>query len=232
MLLRPSPDTARFTAPLRTVYVRSPQCQRPHSTLESQRKESRRPEVPAQPESTNRKERQMESTRNRPRSRSLAIALGGTLLLTAMTFGAGAAAQPAEGHPGHIHAGSCAQLGGVVYPLSDVGPGATKDGTPEAAGQAVGYTKDIYPVEMSVTTVDAPLSAIADGNHAINVHESAAKIQNYIACGNIGGTMYGNELVIGLEELNHSGYTGVAVLNSEGNKTTVTVYLAKGLAGA
>jgi plastocyanin len=115
--------------------------------------------------------------------------------------------------------------------LSNVGPGVTSNGKARKAGDKVGATEDIYPVEESITTVDAKLSDIADGNHALNVHESADQIQNYIACGNIGGTIYGSELAIGLEQRNDSGYTGVAVLREKDNQTVVTVYLAEGLAG-
>ena len=53
--------------------------------------------------------------------------LGSLLALGALLgfgFGArGATAQDAnESHPAHIHSGSCAQLGDVVYPLTNVSP--------------------------------------------------------------------------------------------------------------
>jgi plastocyanin len=162
---------------------------------------------------------------------SLAATLG-IALTTAVTVAvAPTAAQDEAGHPAHIHKGTCDTLGDIEYPLSDVGPGVTKNGKAEKAGKTVGTKEDIYPVEESVTTVDAKLSAIADGNHALNVHESKDQIQNYIACGNIGGTLYGETLTIGLEQLNDSGYTGVAVLQAKGDQTVVTVYLSEGLAG-
>jgi plastocyanin len=174
----------------------------------------------------------MHLVRIRQRGVSLATALGVVVALTAVSLGvAPVSAQDATGHPAHIHTGNCDTLGDVVYPLSDVGPGVTKDGKAEKAGDTVGATQDIYPVEVSVTTVDAKLAAIADGNHALNVHESKDQIQNYIACGNIGGTMYGSSLTIGLEQRNNSGYTGVAILTAKGSKTVVTVYLSEGLAG-
>jgi plastocyanin len=168
----------------------------------------------------------------RRRRFSLATALGVVVAMAIATLGGTPiSAQDATGHPAHIHKGTCDALGDIEYPLSDVGPGVTKAGTPEKAGKAVGAKEDIYPVEASITTVDAKLSAIADGNHAINVHESQDQIQNYIACGNIGGTLYGSSLKIGLEQRNNSGYTGIAVLTPKGSKTVVTVYLSEGLAG-
>ena len=85
--------------------------------------------------------------------------------------------------------------------------------------------KSAIPVEVSITTVKADLKTIVDGGHAINVHESKDKIDKYIACGDIGGmVMGGKDLAIGLGELNKSGYSGVAWLHDNGDKTT-TVYV-------
>ena len=85
--------------------------------------------------------------------------------------------------------------------------------------------------EISETTVDAPLSEIANGNFSINVHESAENIENYIACGEIGTLADGDRVAVGLRELNTSGYVGIAVLTANGDQTDVTVYLASGLSG-
>lgn len=133
------------------------------------------------------------------------------------------------GHPAHIHAGTCAELGDVVFPLSDVSMSMMVDGTPMAMGDMMG-APDAIPVEWSVTTVAAPLADIVAGGHAINIHESAENIGNYIACGNIGGTMMGaSDLAIGLGTLNDSGYSGIARLHDNGDgTTTVTVYLTGG----
>lgn len=62
-------------------------------------------------------------------------------------------------HPVHVHAGTCDELGDVEHPLTDV-----EDGTSE-------------------TTIDVPLKELQDGEFAINAHESAEKIDNYVACG-------------------------------------------------
>lgn len=135
------------------------------------------------------------------------------------------------GHPAHIHVGTCDELGEIAWALSDVGPGSVKNGEARTAGQTIGDTSDVYPVAVSVTTVDASLTQMVDGAHAVNIHESKDKIQNYIACGNIGGTIYGEDLVIGLETLNDSSYSGIAVLHGKGDSTVVTVYLSEGLGG-
>jgi opacity protein-like surface antigen len=64
--------------------------------------------------------------------------------------------------PAHIHDGTCADIKGVAYPLTSV----------------VGGT--------STTTVkDVTIDKLTAGTYAINVHESAADLGKYVACGNI-----------------------------------------------
>ena len=76
--------------------------------------------------------------------------------------------------PAHIHKGSCAQLDPTPeYPLEDVVDGE------------------------SSTHVNVSLDELRDGEFAINVHKSAAALQTYVACGDIGsgaagGTETGN----------------------------------------
>ena len=101
---------------------------------------------------------------------------------------------------------------------------ASSMSTPVAMGEMVGSTAAV-PLEMSVTVVDVPLDQIADGQHAINVHKSAEEIDVYIACGDIGGQMLGNMLVIGIGELNDSEEAGLAVLTEMGDQTQVAVFL-------
>jgi hypothetical protein len=64
--------------------------------------------------------------------------------------------------PAHIHTGSCANLGGVKYPLTNVVNGK------------------------STTTVkNVELSSLQTGGFAINVHKSAADLATYTSCGDI-----------------------------------------------
>lgn len=131
----------------------------------------------------------------------------------------------AEAHPAHIHAGTCAELGEVVVPLEDVmvPAGAVREGS-EAA----------HPVKSSQIHVDMPFQEIIDGGYAINVHLSAEEIDTYIACGDIGGYVVtdpdgGDELFVGLRELNDSGHTGVARLGiaDDPNKTEISILLVE-----
>src|SRR5215213_7705787 len=121
-------------------------------------------------------------------------------------------------HPAHIHSGTCDDLGDIVYPLTDIAL--------ETAGEAFGAASAVQ-VEESDTTIDAALTDILAAPHAVNIHESADAIQNYIACGDIGGRVIDGELAIGLQELHGSGHQGVAILDgSDADTTTVTVYLS------
>lgn len=63
--------------------------------------------------------------------------------------------------PAHIHAGTCATLGAIVHPLTDVVNGA------------------------STTTVNATLDSVMTGSFAINVHKSGTELGVYVSCGNI-----------------------------------------------
>ncbi len=139
----------------------------------------------------------------------------------------GALAQDVASHPAHVHSGTCTELGDVVYPLSDVSESVFVNGTPIAG--AVGGATDAIPVATSGTTITSSLADLMASPYAINIHESAENIGNYIACGNIGGAMIGtSDLAFGLGELNGSGYSGVATLHDNGDGTTaVSVYLTE-----
>jgi plastocyanin len=161
------------------------------------------------------------------------------VVAAALTIGMGAGSVGAvhEGdYPGHIHAGSCEELGDVVFPLGNAVVGGLVAGTPEAeTGEEMGSEARI-PVATTAKTVDASLEDILAEEHAINFHESEENIQNYIACGDIGGAVLGDAadggtLVIGLRSLNDSGISGVATLEAMGDQTEVVVYLAEDLTG-
>ena len=62
--------------------------------------------------------------------------------------------------PAHIHTGSCPAPGAVKYPLTNVIHGA------------------------SLTTVNAPIATLGAGL-SVNIHQSAAHLNIYKACGNL-----------------------------------------------
>ena len=125
-------------------------------------------------------------------------------------------------HPNHIHAGTCADLGDVVVPLTDVAG-------PSADAERVG-PESAHAVKTGRTVVPLPLREIIDGGHAVNVHLSAEEIGEYIACGDIGGVLETDEdgrthLIIGLGELNDSGHTGTVWFGEDGEETEMVVTL-------
>lgn len=190
--------------------------------------------------------------------RSRAILTAGLVLMLGLALGSNhalAQATTTAPHPAHIHAGTCTELGDVIYPLTDVSTEATvAPGTPEtgtmsgspqsgetgeshsmegmaspttemAMGTAEVAASPAGPygviVETSETTVQTALADLNAGGYAINVHESAENIGNYIACGAIAGTPNSSgDLTIKLEPLNDSGYNGTATLHDNGDGTT------------
>ena len=145
-------------------------------------------------------------------------------------------------HPAHIHSGTCAELGDVVHPLTDVSadagtPVAADDMGSPASGEMEGHDMGSpaadsamgspaagpfgVGVAMSETIVEAALADLTTGGFAVNVHESAENIGNYIACGDIAGAPDDSgDVTIELATLNESGYVGTATLHDNGDGTT------------
>ena len=180
------------------------------------------------------------------------------IVLAGGTPGAAQDATPTAGMamapiPNHIHAGTCANLGEVVWTLASAEfptgmMGGGMQGSPTAdmaspmaspmAGMATPMAgmmgaASAIPVAVATTQVELALSDILAAEHSINFHDPAdpGDPSRYLACGDIGGTPtdQGN-LFIGLAEQNNSGYHGVAWLldDGSGTGTTVTVFLAYG----
>ncbi len=103
----------------------------------------------------------------------------------------------------HVHTGTCADLGGVVYPLTSVDAGGS-----------------------SVTTVSVPLGRLMTGGFAINAHEKDNP-SVYTACGTVPSA--GETVTVGLDEDNASGQRGFATLTGRGAQTEVVVWLSSGV---
>jgi hypothetical protein len=131
------------------------------------------------------------------------------------------AAEVMAPRPAHIHTGNCNEIGEVVAPLTDL-TGAT-------GGDRVGQARRAIPAESSFTSVPMTLDAILGADHVVNVHLSAEGIGTYIACGEVGGMVTPEgAVIIGLRELNDSGFTGIAYLapGADGASTDVSVFVA------
>jgi hypothetical protein len=123
-----------------------------------------------------------------------------------------------------ISKGTCDSIEDWFYPLYPV---------VLAEGEPVGQSVAIE-AETSYRTVDMPLDTLIDEPHLIAVYATMDSRDPVIACGEIGGVNdHDGELVIGLREMNDSGFTGMARLSynaEDAEKTDVAVYLAQGLA--
>ncbi len=190
----------------------------------------------------------LSQTRRRwtPAASLLAVAAAGAMLVG--SFAPTSAQNEMASHPAHIHEGTCDDLNPKpLFPLTNVSEMGMMEGmmggTPEADDAAMEMSEPMgaetaFGVETSYTLVEASLEDIVAAGHAINIHESTENVENYITCGDIGGRIAtgpgmdeGGTLIVGLGELNDSGYSGIAVLEGKDDQTEVVIYLAEGLTG-
>ncbi len=134
--------------------------------------------------------------------------------------GSGSRAQEASPpRPSHIHSGDCDEPGAVVQPLNSltvpVGP--------------VSGNSDAVIAEAAFTSIPQPLDDLLAEDHALKVHLSADQIQTYLACGDIGGAADADgALIVGMKELDDSGYAGIAYLvPAADGSTSVSVMIAQ-----
>jgi uncharacterized cupredoxin-like copper-binding protein len=150
----------------------------------------------------------------------LAALLGGSFLLAGTSSLAQEASPP---RPSHIHTGDCDELGEIIQPLTSLTvPAGTVRGN-----------SDAVVAEAAFTNIPQTLDELLATDHALKVHLSKDQIQIYLACGDIGGTVDANgALIVGLKELDNSGYTGIAYLAPAANGgTDVSVMIAQVLPG-
>ena len=115
-------------------------------------------------------------------------------------------------HPAHIHDGSCAESGGVAFPLTEF----TTSGS----------------VESSTTDVETSIADLTAAPHAIIAHASADDMGTYIVCGDIAGDAMDGMLAVQIGELNDSGHVGVAVLSDTDAGVQVHAFLVQGAAAS
>ena len=160
--------------------------------------------------------------------RGLFVGIVCWLGLLALLAGVGTArAHAADGHPAKIHEGTCQALGRVAFPLTDVGASVDLEQTPIATPAAVN-PQSSYQVMVSETTIPASLEILLSGEHAVMVYDSDEDLQA-IACGNIGGALMRDTLVVGLAEMGVPGHTGFALFRPDGDQTVVTILFGHGL---
>ena len=114
----------------------------------------------------------------------------------------------AEPRLAHVHAGTCEELGIVVYSLA--GLRGYRSEPAAGSGGAVG--------ELVVGTAGVPLPDLFGEPFSIHVHQSAAEKQVYVACADVGGRpaapwSEAEGLVLAMDEQNDSGFAGFATLH-------------------
>jgi plastocyanin len=121
----------------------------------------------------------------------------------------------------HIHAGTCDELGIVVYSLSNIRTYRIEEGD-----------SGVGAVEVITGTAKVPLDGLFGEPFSIHVHESAQNKQRYLVCADVGGQPAApwtdaDGLVLEAKEQNNSGYSGFATLQpSADGGTNVTITMA------
>jgi hypothetical protein len=150
-----------------------------------------------------------------------------------------ATAGPGAGQwPVALHEGTCAQP--TAQPTDQLGnlapvggtTAATAEATMMATQGAVAVTKT--PVLMVQKTIDTNIDDLINPStpHALVLHESAISYTHYLACGELAGQpKTDDQVVVALQPLNGSDWTGVAILAGSksvpvvgSNQTQVTIY--------
>lgn len=149
------------------------------------------------------------------------IALVGVVSGGSSSFAQGDIA-PNATYPAFMFAGNCHTPGtGPRFPLAT------------AAVARVPASASVADPAPPPAVLDVALAEFLAKPHAIAVRADGDEAAPILACGDVRGatTAGGEELVIGLEERDGSGYAGVARLVGEGERTHVATFLAEGLFG-
>lgn len=141
-------------------------------------------------------------------------------------------------HPANIHEGTCDDLGDSAYRLFDVtemeieveGNGTPTDepvNTPEDEDEDGNNTNREDEFATNTIVLDVALDDLRGEDYAIAIQESDEESDTYIACGEITGNVEDDTLLVPLEAMNNSGFSGEAALvaNADG-QTSVTISLS------
>src|SRR5687768_9679473 len=131
----------------------------------------------------------------------------------------GQAQETSPPRPSHIHSGDCDEPGEVVQPLNSL----------TVPVGAVSGNSDAVIAEAAFTSIPQSLADLLAEDHALKVHLAADQIQTYLACGDVGGAADADgALIVGMKELDDSGYAGIAYLvPAADGSTSVSVMIAQ-----
>jgi hypothetical protein len=162
------------------------------------------------------------------RNITLGALMAGGLVISGPATGIAQDETVSNSHPAHVHAGTCDDLEpNPVVALNNVEPRQNDPEDEDANNDVQGV---LTAPQMNWSRTDALEISWDDmlaTSHSVNIHESEENIQNYIACGEIGGISVDGSIVIALHPINDSGYSGIAIIREDGDDNTdIEVYLA------
>ena len=120
-------------------------------------------------------------------------------------------------YPASIHEGTCEVLGPVAFPLADVG--VPKGG--EIVGQPA-----IPAYEGTTILPNVKLDDLIFGQYVVAVSASSQDLDTIVACGDIGGTLFGDNLLFGLPPRDVPGIAGATqIVQLSDGSVQITVYV-------
>ena len=137
-----------------------------------------------------------------------------------------APAPPTPNHPVALHEGTCQQpTAEPAFDLGETAPFSNDQGTAIPQQEFRGKLT-APPLLISSGQPDVALDNLLDPAkpYVVVVHESEQAYETYLACGEVGGPVIDDRLVIGIRPLNNSGVAGTATFEG-GDQTTGVVYL-------
>jgi hypothetical protein len=155
------------------------------------------------------------------------VALSTVLALVVLAAAPGPLLAQEPSLPAAIHQGTCQQpteqpafTAGGVTPFK-------KDGQPVTQQDIQGRLTLAPVLTTTETTVNTKLDDLLDpaNPYVFAIHASAEDFATIVACGEIGGPVLNDQLVIALRPIANSGYAGIALLTRDGDNTKTNVYL-------
>lgn len=129
--------------------------------------------------------------------------------------------------PAFIEAGDCGTLNpNPVATLDHLEPiGRDDDDEDDDDNEVVGTLTTSTISHSKSDETDFSWDDMLEQSHSVTVHESDENIATYVACGEIGGVIEDDKLVIALHPVDDSGFSGIAVLSENDGNVEVEIFL-------
>jgi hypothetical protein len=168
------------------------------------------------------------------RKQAVKLVVAGAIVALGLVFSGGVvaaqdAATTAPSHPAFIKAGDCGESdANPVATLNDLERIGSSEGAGDEEELQVEGTLTAAPILTSTSEeIEVSFDELLETSHSVTVYLSQDELQTYVACGEIGGVVNEDQLVIALHAVDGSDYNGIAILAKDGDgNADVTVYLA------